>query len=79
MKIKIESHTDSKGSDAYNLKLSERRAISTLQYVKSQGISGDRLEAKGYGESQPKVDCGEDCTPEQDATNRRSEFIITQK
>lgn len=79
MKIKIESHTDSKGSDAYNLKLSERRAISTLQYVKSQGISGDRLEAKGYGESQPKVDCGENCTPEQDATNRRSEFIITQK
>lgn len=79
MKIKIESHTDSKGSDAYNLKLSERRAISTLQYVKSQGISGDRLEAKGYGESQPKVDCGENCTPEQDATNRRSEFIIIQK
>ena len=79
MKIKIESHTDSKGSDAYNLKLSERRATSTLQYVKSQGISGDRLEAKGYGESQPKVDCGENCTAEQDATNRRSEFIITQK
>lgn len=79
MKIKIESHTDSKGSDAYNLKLSERRATSTLQYVKSQGISGDRLDAKGYGESQPKVDCGENCTAEQDATNRRSEFIITQK
>lgn len=79
MKIKIESHTDSKGSDVYNLKLSERRAISTLQYVKSQGISGDRLESKGYGESQPKVDCGENCTPEQDATNRRSEFIIIQK
>lgn len=79
MKIKIESHTDSKGSDAYNLKLSERRAMSTLQYVKSQGISGDRLEAQGYGESQPKIDCGENCTPEEDATNRRSEFIITQK
>lgn len=79
MKIKIESHTDSKGSDVYNLKLSERRAISTLQYIKSQGINGDRLEAKGYGESQPKVDCGEDCTTEQDATNRRSEFIIIQK
>jgi len=79
MKIKIESHTDSKGSDAYNLRLSERRAMATLQYVKSQGISGDRLEAKGYGESQPKVDCGENCTAEEDATNRRSEFIITQK
>jgi len=79
MKIKIESHTDSKGSDAYNLKLSERRAISTLQYLKSQGINGDRLEAKGYGESQPKIDCGDNCTPEEDATNRRSEFIILQR
>ena len=79
MKIKIESHTDSKGSDAYNLKLSDRRATSTLQYVKSQGISGDRLEAKGYGESQPKVDCGDNCTQEEDAINRRSEFLIIQK
>ncbi len=79
MKIKIESHTDSKGSDVYNLKLSERRATATLQYLKSQGINGARLEAKGYGESQPKVDCGDNCTPEQDATNRRSEFLIIQK
>jgi len=79
MKIKIESHTDNKGSDAYNLKLSDQRAKSTMQYIISKGISGARLEARGYGESQPKVDCGEGCTSEQDAINRRSEFIITQK
>jgi len=79
MKIKIESHTDNKGSDAYNLKLSDQRAQSTMQYIISKGINGSRLEARGYGESSPKVDCGEGCTLEQDAINRRSEFIITQK
>lgn len=79
MKIKIEAHTDTRGSDVYNLKLSERRAVSTLQYILSKGIDRSRLDAKGYGESQPKVDCGENCTEEQHAINRRSEFIITQK
>lgn len=79
MKIKIESHTDNRGNDAYNLKLSDERARSTMQYVISKGISPARLEARGYGESSPKVDCGENCTEEQHAINRRSEFIITQK
>lgn len=79
MKIKIESHTDNQGSDSYNLKLSERRAMSTLQYVRSKGIAADRLQSQGYGESQPKLDCGANCTEDQHAINRRSEFIITQK
>lgn len=79
MKVKIESHTDNKGSDEYNLKLSDERARSTMQYVISKGINGSRLQARGYGESVPKVDCGAGCTPEQDAMNRRSEFIITQE
>ncbi len=79
MMIKIESHTDNKGSDAYNLKLSDQRARSTMQYLVSKGINAVRLEARGYGESQPKVDCGAGCTSEQDAINRRSEFIITKK
>ena len=79
MKVKIESHTDNKGSDAYNLRLSEDRARATMQYVISKGINGSRLEARGYGESVPKVDCAAGCTPEQDAMNRRSEFIITQE
>lgn len=79
MKIKIESHTDNRGNDAYNLRLSDQRAQSTKQYLVSKGINAVRLEARGYGESQPKVDCGENCTDEQHAINRRSEFIITQK
>lgn len=79
MKIKIEAHTDNRGDDAYNLRLSDQRAKSTMQYIISQGINASRLEARGYGESAPKVDCGGDCTEEQHAINRRSEFIITQK
>ena len=76
MKIKIESHTDNRGSDVYNLKLSDERARSTMQYIISKGINGSRLEARGYGESSPKVDCGIDCSEEQHAINRRSEFLI---
>lgn len=79
MRIKIEAHTDSRGSDEYNLKLSERRAQTTLQYMLSMGISPDRLESQGFGESKPRVTCGDHCTEEQHAINRRSEFIILQK
>ena len=79
MKVKVEAHTDTRGSDVYNLKLSERRAVSTMQYILSKGIDKDRLQAKGYGESNPKVNCGDDCTEDQHSVNRRSEFIITQK
>ena len=76
MRIKVEAHTDTQGSDAYNLNLSQQRAMSTRQYLIAQGISPDRLEAQGYGESQPAIDCGDNCTDEQHAMNRRSEFII---
>lgn len=79
MKIKVEAHTDNQGSDVYNLKLSDQRARSTMQYIISQGINGSRVQAQGYGESQPKVDCGGNCTDEQHAINRRSEFLITQE
>lgn len=79
MRIKIEAHTDNRGSDAYNLNLSQQRAMATRQYLISQGISPDRLEAQGYGESSPAIDCGENCTDEQHAMNRRSEFIILRK
>ncbi|HLW42079.1 MAG TPA: OmpA family protein [Flavobacterium sp.] len=79
MRIKIEAHTDNRGSDVYNLRLSDQRAKSTRQYVISKGIDASRLEARGYGESQPKIDCGDECTEEQHAINRRSEFFIIQK
>ncbi len=79
MVILVKSHTDSKGSAEYNLKLSEQRAQSTMQYVISKGIDKDRLSAKGLGSSEPKIDCKSNCTEEEDAQNRRSEFLIVKK
>ena len=79
MVIFVKAHTDHKGSDSYNLRLSDRRAKSTVQYILSKGISKDRISGKGYGESEPKVNCGTDCTPEQMAENRRSQFNIIKK
>lgn len=78
MIISARSHTDSRGQDAYNLKLSDRRAQSTVAYIVSQGISPDRITGKGYGETQLVNDCdnNSDCTPEQHQLNRRSEFIV---
>lgn len=79
MEINVESHTDNRGSDTYNLELSERRAQSTVQYVISKGIDKSRISGKGFGESKPAVDCGDNCTDEQYHKNRRSEFIIVKK
>jgi len=76
MVIMVKSHTDNRGTDAYNMALSERRARSTVQYVLSKGIKRDRISGKGYGEAEPKVACADACTEEQHAQNRRSEFII---
>ncbi len=76
--IHIESHTDSRGSHAYNELLSERRAQSTLEWLVEKGISRERLSARGYGESRLINECsdGVDCTEEQHQLNRRSMFII---
>nr|WP_294787802.1 OmpA family protein [uncultured Flavobacterium sp.] len=82
IKIKIESHTDSRGKDAYNLKLSDNRAKSTRDYILSQGIDASRIEsAIGYGESRLINKCknGVKCTEEEHVLNRRSDFIIIQK
>lgn len=79
MEIMIKAYTDNRGEDQYNLKLSERRAKSTLEYVVSKGINKERLSAKGYGETEPKVACGDNCTEEEHAENRRSEFLIVKK
>ncbi len=76
MVILAKSHTDNRGSDKYNERLSERRAKSTAQYIISKGIAANRISAKGMGELEPKVDCGKDCNEEQHAQNRRSEFLI---
>ena len=76
--IHIESHTDSRGNDNYNMALSERRAQSTLKWLVGKGIDANRLTAKGYGESQLVNQCsnGVPCTSEEHQLNRRSMFII---
>ena len=79
MVIMVKAHTDNRGSDAYNMSLSDRRARSTVQYVISKGIAKSRISGQGYGESQPAVDCGANCNEEQHASNRRSEFLIVKQ
>ena len=74
--VLAKSHTDNRGSDIYNLNLSDRRAKATVQYVISKGIAADRISGKGLGETELKVNCGEACTEEQHAQNRRAEFLI---
>jgi outer membrane protein OmpA-like peptidoglycan-associated protein/tetratricopeptide (TPR) repeat protein len=79
MKIKVESHTDIRATPTYNLALSNRRAQSTIQYLISKGIDKSRLVAEGKGESNPKIDCGLNCTEAQHQENRRSDFIIIER
>jgi outer membrane protein OmpA-like peptidoglycan-associated protein/tetratricopeptide (TPR) repeat protein len=76
--IELASHTDCRGTDAYNQKLSERRAESVRQYLISHGIDPSRITMKGYGESQPVNNCvdGVKCTEDQHQANRRTEFKI---
>jgi outer membrane protein OmpA-like peptidoglycan-associated protein len=73
IKVEISAHTDSKGSDEYNMKLSQKRAESVVNYLIGKGISKDRLIARGYGETQP-IDTND--TEEGRQNNRRVEFKI---
>jgi len=79
MKLEIGAHTDSKGTEAYNLKLSDARAKSVVDYLLGKGIAVDRLESKGYGESKPIAENanadGSD-NPDGRQKNRRTEFKI---
>lgn len=79
MIIKVEGHTDTQGNAEYNMELSKKRTQATVQYVISQGIDESRISGEGFGESRPVVDCGSDCTEEDHAKNRRSEFIIVKR
>lgn len=76
--IEIGSHTDSRESKKYNLKLSQQRANATLKYLISKGIDKSRLTAKGYGETQPVNNCNDNikCSEAEHQKNRRSSFII---
>lgn len=80
IKVEIGAHTDSKGRDAYNLNLSEKRAESTKKYVWSQEIKMNRIYGKGYGETELLNNCFNNvkCSKKQHQENRRTEFIITE-
>ncbi|MEO5788823.1 OmpA family protein [Gelidibacter sp.] len=78
LKIQIRAHTDSRGNDAYNKALSQRRATSTLNSLVANGIDATRLSAVGLGETELVNNCnnGVDCSEEEHHKNRRSEFIV---
>lgn len=76
--VEIMSHTDSRGNDAYNLSLSQQRANAVVNYLATKGIARSRMAAKGYGETRLVNKCsnGVQCTDEEHARNRRTEFRI---
>jgi outer membrane protein OmpA-like peptidoglycan-associated protein len=72
--IEIQGHTDSKGTDAYNQSLSDRRASAVASYLRNRGVSASRVSIKGYGETAPVASNDSD---EGRAQNRRVNFLIT--
>lgn len=78
LEIELGSHTDSRGSDAYNLYLSLQRAHSVVEYLVNRGISRSRMKTKGYGETQLLNHCknGVSCSIAEHQANRRTEFKI---
>ena len=78
VKVDISSHTDARGSDDYNMKLSAARSSSCLTYIVSKGITRDRLEVKNYGETKllNRCDDGIECSEELHQVNRRTEFVL---
>ncbi|MGY5355098.1 OmpA family protein [Wenyingzhuangia sp. IMCC45467] len=81
-KIKLEAHTDARGSKNYNLKLSDKRAKSVNKYLLTKGIQASRiLSAKGFGETKLINDCsdGVNCTDQEHEQNRRTDFIIIEE
>ena len=77
--VELSSHTDSKGSDSYNMQLSQKRADAAVEYVVSKGIAKSKIIAKGFGETQPvapnELPNGKD-NPDGRAKNRRTEFKV---
>lgn len=78
--IALNSHSDSRASTEYNDALSQKRADSSRRYLIEQGISPERITAKGMGERKLVNKCadGVECSEEEHQMNRRTEFIITQ-
>lgn len=76
MEIELSSHTDARGSDAYNRTLAEKRAISAKDYLIKKGVEAKRIKAVGYGEDRLKNNC-KLCSESDHQENRRTEVLIT--
>jgi outer membrane protein OmpA-like peptidoglycan-associated protein len=78
IRVELRAHTDSRGDDAYNFKLSDTRAEIVMKYLISKGIDKNRLSFKGYGNTQPVNECtkGVECSEAKYQENRRVEFKI---
>ena len=78
LKIEVSAYTDSRGSSDYNMKLSNRRAKSTIDYLVSKGIERSRISGKGYGESNMVNKCvnGVECSEDAHQKNRRTEITF---
>ena len=76
LSVELGSHTDLRGSDAYNDTLSQRRAESAVRYIMSKGVEPARISAKGYGKRQPIKNCIK-CSEADHQLNRRTELRIT--
>ena len=74
--IKVVSHTDERGSESYNMELSQQRAKNTVNHLIENGIDESRLTAEGKGKTEPVNSCKDGCTDEEHQENRRSEFKI---
>jgi peptidoglycan-associated lipoprotein len=78
MTIELGSHTDSRGSPAYNSALSQKRAQAVVDYLTDKGVAKNRIKSKGYGESKILNKCveGAECSEDDHQLNRRTEFKI---
>ena len=77
IRIQLASHTDCRGDDDYNGNLSAKRAQSAVNYLIQNGIDTSRLNAQGYGEERPAINCDcNDCTEDEHQANRRTTFKI---
>lgn len=75
----IAGHADDRGTNDYNIKLSQRRVQAVSSYLIAAGIPKDRIVLKAYGETLPVVPChGADCSEEEHQKNRRAEFVLSQ-
>jgi outer membrane protein OmpA-like peptidoglycan-associated protein/tetratricopeptide (TPR) repeat protein len=77
LKIEIVAHTDNRGSNTYNKRLSQKRGNEASNYLKNKGVDESRIQVKAMGEDAPKINCKSSCSEEDHAENRRVELILT--